>query len=375
MTREAAAAYAGELEDQVAKLTEQLEHVQFQLESSHASLAQVASASSEHVANLEKQVEDLTSEIEAAKDKLEEKEFDQRKVSEASLAHVTELEAEITTLRAQVEQGDNDTAKASVLEKLVPDLQSAAEEALQAKDAELKAKQEELTAISAGIDALVKDAPPGEGEAAKLAAALKRMTELEVAHDELEAAPAMNKVYMHELFHLFGAQYHMTSYVCNEPERDLQDILRRCEIVNYGDQYDNLGGGAYAHNTAAHLRYAFGWLGGDDVEVVDHSAEYAIHPINAAYDPTNPKKRAAFFADNPGHRVGGMWVEWRTGHDDAATSDEVLERNRASSSTCGTASSTRTSSTATPRLRAAAARPTTRAAAPSRTSPRTRWSR
>ena len=92
---------------------------------------------------------------------------------------------------------------------------------------------------------------------------------------------SLASTYMHELFHMMGAQYHATGLVCHEPERDFQDLLHRCADTNYGDFYDVMGSGnGFAPNLQAAIRYDMGWMGKDDVEFVETSGEYAIYPLN-----------------------------------------------------------------------------------------------
>ncbi|KAH8056392.1 8-hydroxy-dADP phosphatase [Aureococcus anophagefferens] len=144
------------------------------------------------------------------------------------------------------------------------------------------------------------------------------------------ACSALASTYMHELFHMMGAQYHATGLVCHEPERDFQDLLHRCADTNYGDFYDVMGSGnGFAPNLQAAIRYDMGWMGKDDVEFVETSGEYAIYPLNGgpgSHNRTDPKKRALFFATGPGVPVH-LTLEWRTHHDAPGVSAAVLERN------------------------------------------------
>ena len=141
---------------------------------------------------------------------------------------------------------------------------------------------------------------------------------------------SLASTYMHELFHMMGAQYHATGLVCHEPERDFQDLLHRCADTNYGDYYDVMGSGnGFAPNLQAAIRYDMGWMGKDDVEFVETSGEYAIYPLNGgpgSHNRTDPKKRALFFATGPGVPVH-LTLEWRTHHDAPGVNPDVLKRN------------------------------------------------
>ena len=141
------------------------------------------------------------------------------------------------------------------------------------------------------------------------------------------ASNRMDAVYIHELFHLLtGDGHHAQAYVCDEPERDFQDPLHRCWVQNYGDYYDVMGSAnGFVPNLMGLMRYNFGWLGADDVEIIRGSGEYAIAAINSGSG-----KRAAFFEEGPGTSGGGLWLEWRDGHDvkNASVDPAVLDRNR-----------------------------------------------
>ena len=102
------------------------------------------------------------------------------------------------------------------------------------------------------------------------------------------------------------------------PGVDQSDILK-CDGHEYGDQFSILGTSASrAGNLDARLRYQFGWLGKDDIAVVNRRSITALSPLNAA----NREPSAA--APTPTHPVAavipesGLWMEWRDSMDTAA---------------------------------------------------------
>ena len=125
--------------------------------------------------------------------------------------------------------------------------------------------------------------------------------------------------YVHELLHWMGAGYHSNFYECADPKKDLLDPTR-CPAKEYGDIYSVMGGNDIAMNLPAYTRYHFGWLGKDDVEVVQTRGEFQLAAVDAPRG--GAAKRFAYLPESD------LYVHWRNKTDlrgDPATPEPADE--------------------------------------------------
>lgn len=122
--------------------------------------------------------------------------------------------------------------------------------------------------------------------------------------------------YIHELFHHLGFAYHSNSYECLDPMAH-PDVLG-CPSSEYGDLYDVMGTGTgYLKGFHARGRYHMGWLGKDNITVIQMSGTYTIGPINQA----GKFSRAAVVAGKD------LWLEYRTMSDTSTENSSALLQN------------------------------------------------
>ena len=76
--------------------------------------------------------------------------------------------------------------------------------------------------------------------------------------------------------------------------------------LQYGDGFDIMGNKDRALNTNARLRYHFGWLGADDIAVVQTRGSHALAALG---DTDAGAPRAAVIPTLE------LWLEWRSGVD------------------------------------------------------------
>ncbi|KAK7237322.1 8-hydroxy-dADP phosphatase [Aureococcus anophagefferens] len=131
---------------------------------------------------------------------------------------------------------------------------------------------------------------------------------------------ALAGTYVHELLHWMGAGYHSNFYECADPKRDLLDPTR-CPALEYGDAYSLMGtSSGVALNLPAYTRYHFGWLGEDDVEVVQTRGEFRLAAVDAPRG--GAAKRFAYLPESD------LYVHWRSASDlrgDPATPEPADE--------------------------------------------------
>jgi chromosome segregation ATPase len=184
----AAVASAGDYEQELESVKEQLEEEKF-------SYTQNMGHVLTHVTELEQELETVKAQVATLEEQLDEQQFDNKQKMEHAAAHVTELEQELGALRqkleaisaarsasrsareeelseaqsklASIEEGS--ATQSSVLQEVVATLQSA----VQAKDEELQAREAALEVSRA--------------ELTLLASVRAEMTELETLRDELQA--------------------------------------------------------------------------------------------------------------------------------------------------------------------------------------------
>merc|ERR1719336_893818 len=104
--------------------------------------------------------------------------------------------------------------------------------------------------------------------------------------------------------HFFGFGFHSNAYTCLEPAGDIQN----CASEEYGDWYDVMGNGAYSYGLNALLRFRLGWLGADELVLVEESTRVTIHPLHAA----GLSPRAAVILPTM-NSASPVFVEWRDG--------------------------------------------------------------
>jgi len=142
--------------------------------------------------------------------------------------------------------------------------------------------------------------------------------------------PIGNRVYVHELMHLFGAGYHSNAKACNNPGIDQKDILA-CPHLEYGDLFDVLGSsGGLAANINARLRYNFGWLGEDDLAVFNKRGSSQLSPLQKANKIPDEYQNGTTTIYEPVAAVLptlGIWIEWRSEMDSPFSSTDPLADN------------------------------------------------
>ena len=127
----------------------------------------------------------------------------------------------------------------------------------------------------------------------------------DAACDFAAAAPyGRDRTYVHELVHWFGFAAHSSMFDCADPDADGLDPLL-CAKIGYGDPFSVMGpSGGVASNLPAYIKYHLGWLGADDVEVVQTRGEFQLAAVDAPRG--GAVKRFAYLPESD------LYVHWRS---------------------------------------------------------------
>ena len=136
-----------------------------------------------------------------------------------------------------------------------------------------------------------------------------------------------DRVYVHELLHTLGLQYHQNGIRCSAEEissfgASSTESWRDCEAKEYKNLFDVLGSARLSQGMAAKSRYDLGWMSyPDDIALVTEEglrgaggeAEYALSPLDSA-DRLGESRPRALVISFTGASIGQIWLEYRRGN-------------------------------------------------------------
>ena len=136
-----------------------------------------------------------------------------------------------------------------------------------------------------------------------------------------------DRVYVHELLHTLGLQYHQNGIRCSSEEissfgASSTESWRDCEAKEYKNLFDVLGSARLSQGMAAKSRYDLGWMSyPDDIALVTEEglrgaggeAEYALSPLDSA-DRLGESRPRALVISFTGASIGQIWLEYRRGN-------------------------------------------------------------
>ena len=144
-----------------------------------------------------------------------------------------------------------------------------------------------------------------------------------VRRTEIDPFTQDQHIWIHEWLHGLNIDYHENALLCDKS----YVLLSQCENVEYGSQFSIMGNGYAAKTPGAPVRYALGWLDGDEILHIDKPGTYTIKPL----DSISGKRAVAIDGAKLVPGGGTIWLEYRR----PSAVDNTLTNSKYSSNTQG----------------------------------------
>ena len=143
-----------------------------------------------------------------------------------------------------------------------------------------------------------------------------------VRRTEIDPFTQDQHTWIHEWLHGLNIDYHENALLCDKS----YVLLSQCENVEYGSQFSIMGNGYAAKTPGAPIRYALGWLDGDEILHINKPGTYTIKPLNS----TSGKRAVAIDGAKLVPGGGIIWLEYRRPSpvDNALTNSKYLSNTQ-----------------------------------------------